>query len=222
MSTALEENPHPPPLTDVSDTADLAGPDTTPDGVAPGVGLDDGRVGGPPTGAAGLGDVLAARDARAARQRTLAAEFGADGAADGGPPVASVVSLTLVAPGPDKNPHWAPTVFAAAMEAAAAAFDPEALRHREAHESLAGPQGYLVLALPPPEVKRRLVTVEDAHPWGRLFDLDVVVDGRPLARTDVGSPPRRCLVCDGPAAPCARARAHDLPTLASAIAAVLE
>lgn len=171
---------------------------------------------------ADVADVLAARDARVDRQRTLASEFGCGSRDSSESPAASVVSLTLVIPGADKNPDWAPEVFTAALDAAAGAFAPEELRHEERHDTLAGPQGFLVVARSPHEVKRCLVEVEDTHRWGRLFDLDVVLDGRPLARTEVGAPPRRCLVCEGPAAPCARSRAHDLPTLASAIAAVLE
>ena len=178
------------------------------------------RAPAPARGLADVATMLAARDARAARQRALAEEFGGVGQ-ERASSATSVVSLTLVVPGADKNPPWAPRVFAAALHEAAAAFAPDLLLHRESHDGLAGPQGYLVLAAPPQEVKRRLVAVEDSHPWGRLFDLDVVVDGTPLSRTEVGAPPRRCLVCEGPAAPCARSRAHDLPTLASAVAAVL-
>jgi len=167
--------------------------------------------------------MLAARDARAERQRELAREFGCLTGESGdmaSTPVA-LASLTLVVPGPDKNPAWAAEVFDAAVRSTISAVGAENVRHVETHETVAGPQGYLVLAGSPHAVKRRLVEIEDTHPWGRLFDLDVVVDGVPVSRTEIGAPPRRCLVCDGPAAPCARSRAHDLPTLASAIAEVL-
>ncbi|WP_169316287.1 citrate lyase holo-[acyl-carrier protein] synthase [Mobilicoccus pelagius] len=167
--------------------------------------------------------MLAARDARVERQRELAREFVIDAAESAGSATtpAALASLTLVVPGPDKNPAWAVEVFDAAVRCTIDAVGAENARHVETHETIAGPQGYLVLAGPPHAVKRRLVEVEDTHPWGRLFDLDVVIDGVPVSRAEIGAPPRRCLVCDGPAAPCARSRAHDLPTLASAIAEVL-
>lgn len=92
---------------------------------------------------------------------------------------------------------------------------------RETHDTPAGPQGYVVALGAPTDIKRRLVAAEDAHPWGRLFDLDVVLDGRPLTRSDVDAAPRRCLVCDSPASGCARSRTHDLHSLQAAIEGLL-
>ncbi|WP_052466501.1 citrate lyase holo-[acyl-carrier protein] synthase [Mobilicoccus massiliensis] len=142
----------------------------------------------------------------------------------------AVVSITLVVPGPDKNPAWSRRVFDAAMTAAVEACTTTddgtrctdtSLLHREAHDLATGAQGYLVVAMEPLEAKRRLVAAEDTHPWGRLFDLDVVVRDVPIQRADLGASPRRCLVCDGPAAPCSRSRAHDVAELFAAIDRVL-
>lgn len=164
-------------------------------------------------GLAGLSDVLAAREARARRQDELAATFlvGPEAA-----PGVTVVGVTVVAPGPIKDARWSRRVHAAGMsaveEVAAARGWP--VRHRETDPpGPAGPCGYVVLAAEAPTVKAELTAAEDSHPVGRLWDLDVVADGRPLGRADLRLPPRRCLVCSGPAAPCARSRAHDLHEL---------
>ena len=57
------------------------------------------------------------------------------------------------------------------------------------------------------ELKELCVSIEDRGDIGRLYDLDVIgVDGEKLSRREG----RRCLICGGPAAVCARSRAHDL------------
>ena len=176
-----------------------------------------------------LEQMLTARDARAARQAALAQRFGlwgmrGSGAEGAGPGVGSpqavgaLVSVTLVVPGPVKTPPWAKRVFAAAMTEVEA-LEPE---HVEVHDGVDGPSGLaVVLGRDAVSVKQALVEVEETHLWGRLFDLDIVREGVPVQRSEIGAPPRRCLVCGGPAAPCARARVHDLAALDAAIEELL-
>jgi Phosphoribosyl-dephospho-CoA transferase (holo-ACP synthetase) len=55
-----------------------------------------------------------------------------------------------------------------------------------------------------------MITLEQQHPLGRLFDLDVLqADGRSLSRREFDLPPRRCLICDELAAACGRSRRHS-------------
>lgn len=56
-------------------------------------------------------------------------------------------------------------------------------------------------------VKTALEAVEDSFPAARLFDFDVIVPGEGKLSRAVG---RRCLICDAPAAECARSRKHGL------------
>lgn len=57
------------------------------------------------------------------------------------------------------------------------------------------------------EVKKLLEALEDSFPAARLFDFDVIMpDGSKLSR----AVSRRCLICDAPAAECARSRRHGL------------
>lgn len=59
------------------------------------------------------------------------------------------------------------------------------------------------------EAKRVAVEIEDTHPLGRLFDIDVIdAQGIPVSRDRVGGQPRRCLVCDYEARYCMRMRWH--------------
>lgn len=72
-----------------------------------------------------------------------------------------------------------------------------------------GYEAYLITDLPLLEAKRIAVQIEDTHPLGRLFDIDIIdKDGVPVSRDRVGSHPRRCLVCDREARYCMRMRWH--------------
>ena len=72
-----------------------------------------------------------------------------------------------------------------------------------------GYEAYLITTLPLLEAKRVAVEIEDTHPLGRLFDIDVIdAQGIPVSRDRVGGQPRRCLVCDHEARYCMRMRWH--------------
>lgn len=58
-------------------------------------------------------------------------------------------------------------------------------------------------------VKRFCVQAEDRLAGGRMLDIDVMDrDGNPIGRSDIGLPPRKCFVCDGPAAVCVSRKRH--------------
>ncbi|MCH5278654.1 MAG: citrate lyase holo-[acyl-carrier protein] synthase [Christensenellaceae bacterium] len=73
-----------------------------------------------------------------------------------------------------------------------------------------GCEAMFAVRLDPKEAKRRMVELEDGSDLGRLFDIDVIgMDGNKLSRSE----PRRCLICGGTAAVCARSRAHMVEEL---------
>lgn len=68
------------------------------------------------------------------------------------------------------------------------------------------------------QLKAVCVKIEETHPFGRLFDMDVITaDGTKLSR----EMPRRCIICGGPASACARSRAHGLAAVQSATKDIL-
>lgn len=171
-----------------------------------------------------LNELLASRDARHATQQKLLAEHSGK----------TLVCLTVVMPGSVKRNQQSLTAAHAAVEAMRKAFavkenkglfpletpePPEPLVPIESPEPLAptlleldletGYEAYLITPLPLLEAKRIAVTIEDTHPLGRLFDIDVInTDGIPVARNDIGEKPRRCLVCEHEARYCMRMRWH--------------
>ena len=66
----------------------------------------------------------------------------------------------------------------------------------------------------PVKLKRSMVSIEDNHPLGRLFDIDVLDNhGVALSRDGLELPRRKCLVCGEDAKICARSRTHQLSEL---------
>ena len=163
-----------------------------------------------------LDELMASRDARHAMQQKLMAEHSGK----------TLVCLTVVMPGSVKRNQQSLIVARAAVEAMRKAYnisddllpETELLTNElktEAGECLVerdlntGYEAYLITPLPLLEAKRVAVDIEDTHPLGRLFDIDVIdAQGIPVSRDRVGGQPRRCLVCDHEARYCMRMRWH--------------
>ena len=171
-----------------------------------------------------LDELLASRDARHAMQQKLMAEHSGK----------TLVCLTVVMPGSVKRNLQSLTVARAAVEAMRKAFGgkntDELMRSDELipetelltdelktddegclieRDLNTGYEAYLITPLPLLEAKRVAVEIEDTHPLGRLFDIDVIdKQGIPVSRDRVGGQPRRCLVCDHEARYCMRMRWH--------------
>lgn len=132
-----------------------------------------------------------------------------------------VVSLTVVTPGRDKDDDVARRMCVLGAEAVdrllAARGWPVARRLPVAGP--AGPELLLAVDAPARELKEACVALEEGHPVGRLWDIDVLgglrAHGLPgiLGRRDLGLPSRRCLMCAAEAAACGRGAAHPLPLL---------
>lgn len=70
-----------------------------------------------------------------------------------------------------------------------------------------------VASIDPLFAKSRCVAIETAYEWGRALDIDVVRESGPISRSDIGLPPRTCMICGREAKICARERAHDINDL---------
>ena len=81
-----------------------------------------------------------------------------------------------------------------------------------------GTEALILLRADAADVKAATERLENAFPAARLYDFDVLnAQGEKLSR----NVPRKCLVCDGPAAVCARSRAHGLDAVKAATDALL-
>lgn len=164
--------------------------------------------------AASLVQILESREARASRQRRLL-----------GLKQGALVCLMCNMPGPVKRCAGAKAAFEAGLCALLAMLQREgfALLYRQQFDPLTGPEGYFLVDAPPEVLKLACCILEEAHPLGRLWDLDVIArDGRPLSRAQLLRPPRTCLVCNNQAAACARNQAHPLADVQAHIYRILE
>ena len=92
------------------------------------------------------------------------------------------------------------------------------IRKLRIFDSVTGCEAFFLIDASAKEIKSAATMLEDAFPAARLFDLDVLTpSGEKLSR----STPRRCLLCDRPAADCASSRAHGLEALQSKTDALL-
>lgn len=157
-----------------------------------------------------LEEMLEARDRRVERQRAFLAKY-----------QVPLVYLTLNIPGPDKLPPNAQAAFSLACRQV---------------ESALGEKGWPILGSwqetpktgceacwavdgPAVLIKTAMTGLEEATPFGRLLDLDVMdPSGKKLSR-DL---PRRCLLCSHPAQVCARSRTHSVEQLMERIGIILE
>jgi holo-ACP synthase CitX len=117
------------------------------------------------------------------------------------------VSLNI--PGGQKCPPGAKALYHWLLGELAAAF-PALLILRTASDLL-GPYAIIALDLDPTVVKKKCIALETSHPAARLADLDVYpASGVQIGRSQLGLPPRTCLVCGAAAADCMRAKRHPL------------
>lgn len=88
----------------------------------------------------------------------------------------------------------------------------------EIHERT-GDELIMAVDAPAAEVKEITLPIEEQHPLGRLFDMDVLdADGNKLSRQAY----RKCLICDRQAQDCARARRHSVKEMQDAIDRLLD
>ncbi len=156
-----------------------------------------------------LVEMLDARERRAARQLALMAALRVP-----------VVTMTVVMPGPVKDSALSRSVLDAATTAVEALFAARSWRVRRIERSngTTGPEALCAVEADPLTAKTALIDLEETHPLGRLWDLDVICPARgPVVRRTLGRPARRCLVCEAEAHACARSQRHGLGELLAVI-----
>ena len=123
-------------------------------------------------------------------------------------PGSTLVCLTVVMPGNVKRNLCSLVTAQAAVTALLERLGDHVTATR-ARDLATGYEAYLITDLPALEAKRVTCDIEDSHPLGRLFDIDVMnADGTPISRQAVGGEPRRCLLCDHEARWCMRNHSH--------------
>ena len=159
-----------------------------------------------------LEQILRSRDERAEHQRELL----------GAHPGQTLVCLTVVMPGSVKRSAESLLIAGAAMHALIEEFGSSG-PFLETRDLPTGYEAYLLTSASVQDAKRAVCRIEEEHPLGRLFDIDVIAAGAaPLSRESLGLEPRRCLLCGRPARECMREGRHGYDELQARISEMVK
>lgn len=147
-------------------------------------------------------EMLDARSARALRQKELLAMD---------PKSRSLISFSMNIAGEYKSFPLVLEAFDEALLAIRKSLSEDEILWFEEARPHTGPQAFFLLTSEPAALKRAMTAIEESHPLGRLFDIDVLKqDGLSVSRKELGLPRRTCLICGAEAKSCARSRNHTL------------
>lgn len=160
-----------------------------------------------------LPELLFSRECRQSRQAEWLARH-----------TSTLISFTVVAPGPIKDSVMTRKIFNHGLKALCQRVEQSGweLKEQASFALATGPEGLLAIDAPARVVKEAMIALEQQHVLGRLWDLDVLNPlGKILSRRDFLLPSRICLLCQREAAVCARERAHAIPDLITRMEALL-
>lgn len=134
--------------------------------------------------------ILLAREERWAAMEALEKRFGRP-----------VLSVTANVPGGRKSDPAYAWIGAMAFGEIRRRLEPGSLLHESFNHTADGPVGFIVAETGGEKLKRVAVEIEESHPLGRLFDIDVKGQSRQKKRT--------CLLCQSPVNACRRSNSHS-------------
>lgn len=154
-----------------------------------------------------LNEMLDCRERRAGRQKAILSRFSTP-----------LVSVTLVWPGKVKDTDAARYVMEQALRALDNALAKQNILYRHCEYFTTGAETIYSVMMDAAALKQLCVRLENTHPLGRLWDIDVIdKNNQPVSRFAIGLPARCCLLCAEPAHICVRSRTHNLNHLLNAI-----
>lgn len=112
-------------------------------------------------------------------------------------------------PGQNKNTLEAEKAFSALLSSLNLEFKDEVIFSKLV-EGYDGKAILMVMNLGSIEAKNRAVKIEEQHGLGRIFDIDVYVEGQSVGRENINKSPRKCLICNEDARLCMRGYKHSL------------
>ncbi|MDR2023206.1 MAG: citrate lyase holo-[acyl-carrier protein] synthase [Hungatella sp.] len=163
-----------------------------------------------------LDEMLSFREKKVRMQETLQKNH--DGA--------TIVALGMNIPGPRKTSPGILLAFSAGGEELDRLFTEHGLTVMEetvVEEKAGYFKLYAVKSPDPLYVKKITVQMEETHPLGRLFDIDVYDRAENgVSREELGSPVRKCLICEKDAKLCGRSRSHTVKELYGRIESIID
>lgn len=144
-------------------------------------------------------DILNAREERVLLQQKMLQKYSCP-----------VISFTMNIAGPMKNTPLIERGFQAGLDALYSKLPPQAIKSKHIDMACTGCTALLAVESDASTLKGICVSIEDCHPLGRLFDMDVLdINGVKLERQNQ----RGCMVCGAPGRVCASQRLHCVEQL---------
>lgn len=125
----------------------------------------------------------------------------------------SVLSFKLNIPGPIKNNSLIQMIY---DEGILVLQNFRIIDYLSFRDLDTGPEALIIINELPQSLKKRMIAIEENHPLGRIFDLDVISQNRDM----LGFKRRQCLICHKPAIECSRSQAHPLEDLLKKIESI--
>lgn len=132
-----------------------------------------------------------------------------------------LISFTMNIPGPIKSAPVIRQAFDEGKHILLKRLEETKFKILESNEFHACTGDELILAIDAPSEQLKDITsdIEEHHPYGRLFDMDVLDEnGKKLSRKHY----RRCLLCNKQAQDCARNRTHSVDELVNTIIKLID
>lgn len=157
-----------------------------------------------------LTDMLRCRERRAALQTELIQTYHCP-----------VLSFCMNIPGPVKTTEQIRQAFEQGANELLKQFTSKQISvlHKIVFHETTGDELLWAVNYPAAELKEIATYIEENHPLGRLFDMDVIdIDGKKLSRGTY----RKCLICGCQAQECASSRRHTIAQMQEAIQLLLQ
>ncbi len=156
-----------------------------------------------------LDQLLQVRDLRAKNQQQWLVEYNMP-----------LISLTLVIPGSTKCSSGAQYLFNTALQHIEITCRAHGfiIKTKQDFSTACGYEALFCVHGDAAQLKAAFITLEEKHPLGRLWDIDVICPQNGIiSRQSTEFSARPCLICDEYAHACARSQKHNLSELIQAI-----
>ena len=154
-----------------------------------------------------LYDILNARETRARLQQQLLLEYGCP-----------IICFTMNIAGPIKTSPLIQRGFQAGIAALEQQIPHDAIQKQVLDSANTGNTAMYAIQMDALELKNICTNIEESHPLGRLFDMDVIsIDGTKLERRIQ----RGCIICKSPGRVCASRRLHPVAELQKTTTGIL-
>ena len=156
-----------------------------------------------------LEDILKSRDRRNFQRQNLLMTYGG-----------LAVTLQLNIPGANKDKDIYRKTLLSCYQEVKSMFDNKGIpiNYDKVQFFITGPEAILIVDSRVPHLKELMIHIEETHPLGRLFDIDVFNhNGEPYSRTCLKKTPRSCYICGESAKVCARSRKHEVSEIIKCI-----